>query len=93
MVSQRIVVKNKSGLHLRPAAEFSKLAAACQSDITLIKGEKKVNPKSILFLMSAAVKCGDEIELRCEGRTEEEDLAALIEAIESGLGEEDDVPV
>lgn len=89
MVSKTVVVKNKSGLHLRPAAEFSKIAGACQSEITLVKGPKRVNPKSTLFLMSAGVKCGDEIELICTGETENEDMQTLIDAIDSGLGEEE----
>ncbi len=33
------------------------------------------------------VKCGDEVEFVCEGIDEEEALNALIEAVESGLGE------
>lgn len=87
MVSQKLTVKNKSGLHLRPASTFAKIAANCQSEITLVKGEKRVNPKSVLFLMSAAVKCGEEIELICQGESENDDLECLVAAIESGLGE------
>lgn len=87
MVSQKIVVKNKSGLHLRPAGELTKIAGRCTSEITLIKGEKRVNPKSVLILMSAGIMCGDEIIVECSGSTEEEDLKTIIAAIESGLGE------
>lgn len=87
MVSQNIVVKNKSGLHLRPASELCKIASGLKSDITLVKGDKRVNPKSILLLMSAGIYCGDEITVECEGETEEEDLKVIIDAINSGLGE------
>ncbi|HHU49640.1 MAG: HPr family phosphocarrier protein [Caldicoprobacterales bacterium] len=90
MVRQKVVIKNKSGLHLRPATIFSKIAAGCASDIKLIKGDKTVNPKSILFLMSAGVKCGDEIELVCSGETAHDDMQTLIDAINSGLGEDDE---
>ena len=87
MVSQKTTVVNKSGLHLRPAADLSKLASSMTSDITIVAGDKKVNPKSVLILMSAAITQGTEIEIICEGENEEEDLRKLVEAIESGLGE------
>lgn len=87
MVSQKITVINKSGLHLRPAGVLSKIASSCKSNITLVKGEKRVNPKSVLILMSGAIKCGDEIVVECEGETEEQDLKTIIDAINSGLGE------
>lgn len=87
MVSQKTVVKNKSGLHLRPAADLSKLASTMTSDITIVAGDKKVNPKSVLILMSAGITQGTEIEIICEGENEEEDLRRLVEAIDSGLGE------
>lgn len=87
MVSKRIVVKNKSGLHARPASELSKAAMQCKSDISLKVGEKTVNPKSILNIMAAAIRCNTEIELQCDGETEKEDLETLTALIESGLGE------
>ena len=87
MVSQKTTVVNKSGLHLRPAADLSKLASSMTSDITIVAGDKKVNPKSVLILMSAAITQGTEIDIICEGENEEEDLRKLVEAIESGLGE------
>ncbi|MCI9216222.1 HPr family phosphocarrier protein [Lachnospiraceae bacterium 42-17] len=87
MISQKTVVVNKSGLHLRPAADLSKLASSMSSEITIVAGEKRVNPKSVLILMSAAITKGTEIEIICEGENEAEDLKRLVEAIESGLGE------
>lgn len=88
MVKGTITVTNKSGLHLRPAAELSKIAGALKSEITIIKGEKKVNPKSVLILMSAGITKGTEIEIICEGESEEADLKIIMDAIASGLGEE-----
>ena len=45
------------------------------------------NAKSVLSVLGACVKCGDEIELVCEGADEQEALKALTDAISSGLGE------
>jgi len=87
MISQKVIVTNPSGIHARPAVEFSKLAAKCKSDININFKEKKINPKSILMIMAAAITSGSEIEIQCSGETEEEDLRTLIEAVQSGLGE------
>lgn len=58
-----------------------------RSRITFQFGNTTTNAKSALSVLGACVKSGDEIELFCEGPDEEEALAALIQAIESGLGE------
>lgn len=87
MVSQNVVVKNPSGLHMRPASIMAQIAGKCKSNITIIAGKKKVVPKSILSLMEAAIQCGTEVTVVCEGESEQEDLKIIIDAIESGLGE------
>jgi len=87
MVSQKVLVKNPSGLHMRPASVLAQIAKKCKSDITITDGHKKVDPKSILSLMAAAIQCGTEVTVICEGENEEQDLKTIIEAIESGLGE------
>lgn len=88
MVNKSIVIKNKTGLHLRPAGVLSKAATACSSEVTIIKADgTKVNPKSVLHLMGAGIMFGDEIVLQCEGETEQEDLDTLAKLIEDGLGE------
>ena len=49
--------------------------------------EKRLQAKSVLNLMSAAIKCGTEITVECDGEDEAEALKTVVEAIESGLGE------
>ncbi len=87
MVSQRVVIKNPTGLHLRPAGILCKEAMKYRSLITFSFRESTANAKSVLSVLGACVKCGDEIELVCEGDDEEEALQALINAVDSGLGE------
>ena len=55
--------------------------------ITFSFRENTANAKSVLSVLGACVKCGDEVEFVCEGIDEEEALNALVEAVESGLGE------
>lgn len=87
MIRQKITVVNPSGLHARPAGELAKICSKCNSDIVIKVGERVINPKSILILMSAAIRCGTEIEVECSGETEKEDMEIIINAIASGLGE------
>ena len=87
MVSQKVMIKNPTGLHLRPAGNLCKEAMQYKSLITFRFRESTSNAKSVLSVLGACVKCGDEIELICDGEDEKEALKALVAAIESGLGE------
>ena len=90
MVCEKVKVNNPSGLHLRPAGLLCKKAMNYKSFITFEytgNGGGTANAKSVLSVLGACVKCGDEIELVCEGTDEEEALESLIKAIDSGLGE------
>jgi phosphocarrier protein len=60
-----------------------------KSTITLISGSKSVNAKSVLGLLSALIRYGDEIELICEGPDENEAMNALAKLINEGM--EDDL--
>ncbi len=87
MVSKKTTIINPSGLHARPAGELAKICSRCKSDVMIYVGEKKINPKSILNIMAAAIRCGTDIVVECSGETEEEDLELVISAIAGGLGE------
>ena len=45
------------------------------------------NAKSVLSVLGACIKCGDEIEFICEGRDEEEALSSMLRIVDEGLGE------
>ncbi len=87
MVSQSVVVKNPTGLHLRPAGILCKEAIQFKSLITFSFRDTTANAKSVLSVLGACVKSGDEITLCCEGEDEQEALQRLVEVIEAGLGE------
>ena len=87
MVSQKVVIKNPTGLHLRPAGILCKTAMQYKSSITFTYRGNTANAKSVLSVLGACIKCGDEIEFICNGTDEEQALKALVDAVESGLGE------
>lgn len=87
MVKEKVTIKNPTGLHLRPAGILCKEAMKFKSVITFKFRENTANAKSVLSVLGACVKCGDEIEFTCEGEDETEALAALVGCVKSGLGE------
>lgn len=88
MVSRKVTVTNPTGLHLRPAGNLCKKAMKYKSMITFQFRDTTANAKSVLSVLGACVKSGDEITLICEGEDEQEALDALTAAVESGLGEQ-----
>lgn len=88
MVSKKVTVTNPTGLHLRPAGNLCKEAMKYKSMITFQFRDTTANAKSVLSVLGACVKSGDEITLICEGEDEQEALDALTAAVKSGLGEQ-----
>ncbi len=88
MVSKKIIINIPAGLHLRPISVLCNRAIDFKSTVTIRLGDKSVNAKSVLGVLSACVKHDDEIELICEGPDESEALAVLSEMITGGLGDE-----
>ena len=88
MVKKKIAIMNPTGLHLRPAGIFCNMASRFKCKITFNYDDNtNANAKSVLSVLGACIKRGDEIEIVCEGEDEEEALAAMIGVIEDGLGE------
>ena len=87
MVNAATVIKNSSGLHLRPAGVLCKEALKYKSKISFKIGNTTANAKSVLSVLGACVKSGDEIEFVCDGPDEEEALAAMLRLAEEGFGE------
>ena len=87
MVSQKVVITNPTGLHLRPAGVLCNEAMKFTSRVTFRHGNDVSNAKSVLSVLGACIKYGCEIELICEGEDEDAALAAMVSVVESGLGE------
>ena len=87
MVSAKVVIRNLTGLHLRPAGILCNKAVLFKSKVHFRIGNTTANAKSVLSVLGACVKSGDEIEFICEGEDEKEALDSMIKVMESGLGE------
>lgn len=77
MFKQEVIVKNKIGLHARPAAKVVAEGNKFKSDMRIKKGDKEVNMKSLLGVLSIGAMCGDVITIEAEG----EDEVAAVEAV------------
>ncbi len=88
MVEQKVKIINPTGLHLRPAGIFCQEAMKFSSKIEFHYGNHgTANAKSVLGVLGACVKTGDEIVLSCDGEDEELALLTLVALIEDGFGE------
>jgi len=83
MVSRIATVASAVGLHARPATIFVKAATDTGLAVKVGRpGQKMVDARSILMVMSLGVKCGEQVELTAEGPDAEarlDELAALVE--------------
>ncbi len=87
MISKKTVIHNTTGLHLRPAGLFCETASRYKSSVTFTHRGDTSNAKSVLSILGACIKKGDEIEIFCDGIDEEEALEGMLKAVEDGLGE------
>jgi phosphocarrier protein HPr len=82
-----LVVRNKVGLHARPAAVFVQTAKKFKSCISISKDTMEVDAKSILSLLTLAVNQDATIKIRANGEDEQAAVTALQNLVENNFGE------
>jgi len=86
MVSSKVTVTNPTGLQLKPAGLLCDEAMKYSCSIHFSsKGNVNSNAKSVLSVLGACVRFGEELEFTCDGEDEEEALSAIIKLFESGM--------
>ena len=76
-VERSVVIKNKQGLHARPAALFVQIANKFSCDISISKGKQKVNGKSIMGIMMLEAGAGSKILISASGEDAEQAVKEL----------------
>ena len=71
MLSKNIVINIANGLEARPVALLVQVASRYESSIYVEAGDKKVNAKSIMGMMSMGLQSGDEVTITANGEDEE----------------------
>ena len=72
-----IVIRDKEGLHARPAGLLNKAAKSFESKTSMAKDGKTADMKKIFGMMGLAVKCGDTVTVTCDGPDEDAAIAGL----------------
>ncbi len=80
-IEKKITIKNKSGLHARPAALFVQIANKFDSDISVTKGRQKVNGKSIMGILMLAAGRGQTVIIGANGSDAEDAVRELSELL------------
>ncbi|MFQ5746680.1 MAG: HPr family phosphocarrier protein [Gemmatimonadota bacterium] len=87
--SRTVRIRNRHGLHARPAAEFVKISSRFEATITVEKDGMEVNGKSIMGVMMLAAECGSVISIRAVGPDGPEAVEALCALVDGQFGEEE----
>ncbi|MGL4395048.1 MAG: HPr family phosphocarrier protein [Hyphomicrobium sp.] len=83
-----VVVRNIKGLHARASAKFVKCAESYDARVTVTRDGQSVGGTSIMGLMMLAASPGSTLLITSEGPQGPEALAALVELVEAGFGED-----
>lgn len=87
MIRANVTISNKLGLHARASAKFTKLAGTFRSDVSMSRGERSVNAKSIMGVMMLAAGLGSEVHIEVNGDDEQSAMDALLALINGKFGE------
>jgi len=87
MIRANVTISNKLGLHARASAKFTKLAGTFRSEVSMARGERSVNAKSIMGVMMLAAGPGTEVQIEVSGEDEQAAMDALLALINAKFGE------
>ena len=88
MIEREVTVRNRAGIHTRPASMLVKTASQFESEVYLRRDNYEINGKSVIGVMTLAAEQGAILTLVVEGDDEEEAANAITELFEDGFGEE-----
>jgi phosphocarrier protein len=88
MTERTVTIKNRAGIHARPAALIVQTASKFSAKIWLEKGNDKINAKSIMGIITLGASFGTPIRIIADG-ADEDGAAAAIEALFESRFEEE----
>ena len=87
MIQQEVTIKNRAGMHTRPAAALVKLAAKFKAEFYIEKDGLEINGKSIIGVMTLAAEQGSKMILKFDGEDEEAARNEIVGLFERGFDE------
>lgn len=88
VLTKVVLLKNKYGMHVRPAGLFAKVASKYRADVIVEKDGIKAPGKSIMALMTLEAVCGSELKLSATG----EDAVAVLDELAALVDRKFDIP-
>lgn len=80
-IEKELIVGRPDGIHARPASEIVKRMKTFESSVEVVYNSRTINAKSIIQLMSLAVKQGEALTVVLDGTDAEEALSSLEEIL------------
>lgn len=87
-MEKEVVIKNKSGLHARPAAQFITFAKKYTEKINVFKGDKSAPATSLLSVLGLGIAYGDTVRLQVDGDNATQVISELSDFLEKLAYEE-----
>jgi len=88
MIEREVTVRNRAGIHTRPASMLVRTASKFDSEVFLRRDNYEITGKSVSGVMTLAAEQGASLTLVVEGEDEEAAADAIAELFEDGFGEE-----
>ena len=87
-IVREVTVRNRAGIHTRPASMIVRAAARYRSEFFIEKDQYQINGKSIIGVMTLAAEQGAQLRLVFTGDDAESAAADVTALFENGFGEE-----
>jgi len=88
MIEREVTIKNRAGIHARPAALIVKVANGYSSDIFMEKNGNKINAKSIMGIITLGAAYNTTLSIVAEGEDEKDAVDAIVHLFENRFEEE-----
>ncbi|MCL2762811.1 MAG: HPr family phosphocarrier protein [Treponema sp.] len=88
MTEQIVTISNRAGVHARPAAMVVQTTKNFKCNIYFERGDKHINAKSIMGVITLGATFGTHIKITAEGEDEQDAVKALVRLFESKFEEE-----
>ncbi len=88
MISRNVTIINRLGLHARAATRLVNCASEFEAEVTVSKGPRSVNGKSIMGVLTLAAATGTELTIEAQGTDEQLAVSALVQLINNRFGED-----
>jgi phosphocarrier protein len=89
VISNSVTIVNKLGLHARAATRLVNCASAFECEVWIGNGDKSVNGKSIMGVLTLAASKGTDLIIETDGRDKKEAIESIIELIKNRFGEDE----